>query len=162
VSSSSNDDIGEVAELLTGNTIAMLTTIDPDGTIMSRPMALHEVEFDGDLWFFAERSSRVVSQIEADPRVNVAVGSGSSWVSLSGTASVVDDVAKRREQWDPAVAAWFPEGPESADVVLLHIEATSAEYWNTPGGRIARLFSFAKAKVTRNPYDGGENARVEL
>ncbi|MDQ1679943.1 MAG: hypothetical protein QOI42_802 [Frankiaceae bacterium] len=159
---SSNDDIAKVAELIRGNTIAMLTTIDPDGTIMSRPMAMQEVEFDGDLWFFAERSSRVASQVASDPRVNVAVGSGSSWVSLAGTASVVDDVAKKREQWDASVEAWFPEGPQSADIVLLRVEAHSAEYWNTPGGRIATLFSFAKAKVTGKPFDGGENARVEL
>ena len=161
---SSNDDVAKVAELMKGQHIAMLTTIDSDGdgALISRPMALQDVEFDGDVWFFAETSSRLVAQINADPRVNVAVGSGSSWVSLAGTASVVNDVARKREQWDSTVEAWFPDGPDSPAITLVKVEAESAEYWNTPGGRLATLFSFAKAKVTGEPYDGGENARVEL
>jgi len=46
--------------------------------------------------------------------------------------------------------------------VLLHVEATSAEYWDTPGGRIATALSFAKATVTGQPYSGGENETVRL
>ena len=40
-----------------GRTVGQFTTIAPDGTLISRPMAMQEVEFDGDLWFFASRSS---------------------------------------------------------------------------------------------------------
>ncbi len=156
------EDVTKVAELIKGNTIAMLTTVDADGTLMSRPMALQDVEFDGDVWFFVERSSRIVAQVTANPQVNVAIGSGSTWVSLSGSASVVDDPAQKREQWDASVSAWFPQGPDSPQISLLHVEGASAEYWNTPGGRIATMFSFAKAKVTGQPYYGGENKRVDL
>ncbi len=52
----------------------MLTTRAPDGTLVSRPMALQEVEFDGDLWFFADAGSRKVAHLAADPQVNVTVG----------------------------------------------------------------------------------------
>ena len=152
----------KVTELIKGNNIVMLTTVDADGTLMSRPMALQDVEFDGDVWFFVERSSRIAAQVTANPKVNVAVGSASSWVSLSGTASIVDDVAKKHELWDATVSAWFPQGPDSPDISLVHVAGESAEYWNTPGGRLATVFSFAKAKVTGKPYDGGENERVDL
>jgi Pyridoxamine 5'-phosphate oxidase like len=47
-------------------------------------------------------------------------------------------------------------------VVLLRVEAASAEYWNSPGGRLASAISFAKAKVTGQPYSGGENETVQL
>ena len=159
---SDSDDVKKVADLIKGQNIAMLTTIDADGTLMSRPMALQDVEFDGDLWFFAETSSRVVAQVRHERRVNVSVGSGSTWVSLFGHAKVVDDVEKKREMWDASVEAWFPEGPESSDITLIKVDAKSAEYWNTPGGRIATAFSFVKAKVTHEAYDGGENERVDL
>jgi hypothetical protein len=46
--------------------------------------------------------------------------------------------------------------------VLLRVEATSAEYWDTPGGRIATVLSFAKAKVTGQRFSGGENETVRL
>jgi hypothetical protein len=42
------------------------------------------------------------------------------------------------------------------------VEAASAEYRDSHGGRMASLISFAKAKVTGQPYDGGENEAVRL
>jgi hypothetical protein len=33
-------------------------------------------------------------------------------------------------------------------VVLIRVGAASAEYWDSPGGRLASLVSFAKATVT--------------
>jgi general stress protein 26 len=155
-------DARKVAELIKGNRTAMLTTVDPDGTFMSRPMALQEVEFDGDLWFFAERDSRKVQQMSGNPYVNVTISSTSTWVSLTGTASVVEDDARKQELWNPFVEAWFPDGKTSPGIVLLKVEGESAEYWDTPGGRVASLISFAKAKMTGQRYEGGENERVEL
>lgn len=38
----------------------------------------------------------------------------------------------------------------------------SAEYWDSPGGRLATVLSLVKAKVTGRPYDGGENETVSL
>jgi general stress protein 26 len=75
---------------------------------------------------------------------------------------LVDDVAKKRELWSSVVGAWFPEGPEDSGVVLIRVDAESAEYWDTPGGRVASLISFVKAKATGDRYSGGENERVEL
>ena len=61
-----------------------------------------------------------------------------------------------------AVAAWFPQGPDDDGVVLIKVQADSAEYWNTPGGRLSTAFSFVKAKVTGERIDGGENEKVDL
>jgi general stress protein 26 len=151
----------KVADLIKDHRIAMLTTRDPFGTLVSRPMALQEVEFDGDLWFFAERGSRKVLHVEAAPLVNVTVSGSGSWVSLTGEASVSEDVAKKRELWNAGAAAWLPQGPDDDSVVLVHVDAQSAEYWDTPG-RVATVLSFAKAKVTGERYSGGDNERVDL
>ncbi len=156
------DETRKVAELLKDERIGMFTTTSPDGTLTSRPMSLQQVEFDGDLWFFASRSSRKVAHLTASPQVNVTTAGSSSWVSLTGHALVVDDPAKKQELWNAVVEAWFPDGPDDPDVVLIRVEAASAEYWDSPGGRVASLISFAKAKVTGQPYDGGENETVRL
>jgi general stress protein 26 len=120
------------------------------------------VEFDGDLWFFAERDSNPVRHVVTSPQVNVGVGSGGTWVSLTGDAIVVEDVAKKRELWNSGVEAWFPQGPDDDSVVLLKVRADSAEYWDSPGGRLATAFSFVKAKVTGERIDAGENEKVDL
>ena len=158
----SAEDTRKVAELLKGQRFGFLTTTTPEGKLTSRPMTLQEVEFDGDLWFFAERGSHPVAHIQAAPQVNVGVGSGGTWVSLTGHASVVDDVAKKKELWNGGVEAWFPQGPEDPSVVLLKVHGDSAEYWDSPGGRLATAFSFVKAKATGERIEGGENEKVDL
>ncbi|HEX7308539.1 pyridoxamine 5'-phosphate oxidase family protein [Lentzea sp.] len=157
-----DDAVAKVAELLSGKKLAMLGTTAPDGTLMSRPMALQEVEFDGDVWLFAERDSRKVAHIGHLPQVNLAVSGLSTWLSVTGLASVVDDVERKKRLWNAGAAAWLPQGPEDPSVVLIRIEATSAEYWDTPGGIVASAVSFAKAKITGQRYEGGDNARVDL
>jgi general stress protein 26 len=92
----------------------------------------------------------------------VGVGSGGTWVSLTGDAIVVEDAAKKRELWNSGVEAWFPQGPDDDSVVLLKVQADSAEYWDSPGGRLATAFSFVKAKVTGERIDAGENEKVDL
>ncbi|MEP6980499.1 MAG: pyridoxamine 5'-phosphate oxidase family protein [Nakamurella sp.] len=159
------DDTGttaKVAELAKDIRIAMLTTMDADGHHISRPMAQQEVEFDGDLWFFAQRTSRKVAHIRANPEVGVTLSSNDTWISIEGAAEIVDDRAKNKELWNAFVGAWFTDGPEDPDVVLIKINAHGAEYWDSPGGRIATVVSFVKAKVTGKPYDGGENEKVDL
>jgi general stress protein 26 len=156
------DETRKVAELLKGERIGFLTTVTPDGTLTSRPMALQEVEFDGDLWFFAERDADWVTHVLASPQVNVGVGSGGSWVSLTGTASVVTDPARKRDLWNSGVEAWLPQGPDDASVVLVRVDGESAEYWDAPGGRLATAFSFVKAKATGQRIEGGENEKVDL
>jgi general stress protein 26 len=156
------DDVRKVAELAKDIRIGMLTTVDETGSFISRPMGQQEVEFDGDLWYFAERESRKVRQITANPHVGVTLSSGSTWISIDGTAEIVDDKAKVHELWNGWVDAWLPQGPDDPSVVLIKVTGESAEYWDTPGGRIASVISLVKSKVTGERYDGGENERVDL
>ena len=158
----SAEDTRKVAELIKGERFAFLTTVAPGGKLTSRPMTLQEVEFDGDLWFFAERGSHPVDHIATNSQVNVGVGSGGTWVSLTGSATVVDDVAKKKELWNGGVEAWFPQGPEDPSVVLIKVDGDSTEYWDSPGGRLATALSFVKAKATGERIDAGENKKVEL
>ena len=88
--------------------------------------------------------------------------SNDTWVSLSGTADMLADSEKVAELWNPWVEAWFPEGPAGPNVVLIKFTADSAEYWDSPGGRIASVISPVKSRVTGKAYDGGENDTVEL
>lgn len=156
------DHVHELARLLDGESFAMLTTRSEDGTLMSRPMALQEVEFDGDLWFFTARDSRKAAHVGAEPQVNVTVSSRSVWVSLTGSAAVVEDPSKKTELWNAGIEAWFPGGRDSDKIVLLRVEGESAEYWDTPGGQVTTAVSYVKAKLTGKRYTGGEDHKLDL
>jgi general stress protein 26 len=155
-----DENVAKLAELIADVQVCMFTTI-ADGRPISRPMAVQEVEFDGDLWFFTKQGGRKVKQIAHEPRVNVSFSSRSSWVSVTGGAEVVRDVAKAKELWNAGIEAWFPDGPEDPDIVLLKVHADGAEYWDTPGAATVSALSFIKAKVTGKPYHI-EDQKVEL
>jgi general stress protein 26 len=156
------DEIATLVDLTKDIKIAMLTTVEEDGAFAARPMAQQEVQPDGSLYFFSERDSNIVRNIAANPHVGVALSSSSVWVSIAGTATIVDDVAKKKELWNAGAEAWLPQGPEDAGVVLIYVDSDSAEYWDTPGGRVASVFSFVKAKATGEAFDGGEVKKLDL
>ncbi|MHC9044173.1 pyridoxamine 5'-phosphate oxidase family protein [Microbacterium saperdae] len=150
-----------VAELIKDFRFAMFTTRNAQDRLVAHPLTVQEAEFDGDLWFLVSRSASFLEDLRRDDHAGVSLSSNGSWVSLSGTAELVEDPAKVRELWSPTVEAWFTEGPDDPDVGLLKFSAESAEYWDSPGGKLASLFSFVKAKVTGEPYDA-DNEKVEL
>jgi hypothetical protein len=47
-------------------------------------------------------------------------------------------------------------------VVLIKFSSDSAEYWDTPCGRVATVISLLKTKVSGESYNSGQNAKVEL
>lgn len=156
------EQVAKVAELARDCRVAMLTTVAPDGSFTARPMGPQKIEFDGDLWFFTERDTRKLAHIAAEPHVGVTLTSNDTWVSIDGTAEMIDDRARNRELWDAAVAAWLPQGPEDPSVVLIKVTAHSAEYLDSPVGRLASAISFVKAKVTGEPLHAVEGGSVDL
>lgn len=155
--------IVKLNDLIKGIKTAMLTTID-GGVLRSRPMQTQEFEFDGDLWFFTSSNTHKAEEIEKDNRVNVsyAAPSVNTYVSVSGTAEIVKDQAKIDELWNEIHRAWFPEGKDSPDLVLLKIAVEQAEYWDSPSSTIVQIAGFVKAMVTGERADGGEHEKINL
>lgn len=149
-----------LVELLEDLPIGMLTTYGPDGP-RSIPMARQEVEPSAEMWFITARDTRHVRDLASEPRVTLTFSSRDSWVALNGRATVVDDQAKLEELWNTFAEAWMPEGPENPNAVLLRVELDEAEYWDTPGGKVASLVSFAKAKLTGDTFDA-DHGTVDL
>lgn len=154
-------DSAKVVDLLRDERLAMVTTIGADGGLQARPMAIQKVADDGDLWFFIGRTSDQARAIEAEPRLNVAVSSQGTWISVAGRGEILRDEALIEELWGPLVEAWFTGGPTDPEVGLLHVDADSAEYWDSPGGRVASLVSFVKAKATGERIEG-DNAATQM
>lgn len=150
-----------VAELIKDFRFAMFTTRNAQDRLVAHPLTVQETEFDGDLWFLVSKNASFIVDLARDERAGVSLSSNDSWVSLSGTAGLVEDREKVRELWSPTVEAWFTNGPDDPDVGLLKFSAESAEYWDSPGGKLASIFSFVKSKITGEQYDA-DNEKVEL
>jgi general stress protein 26 len=156
------EDIDKVASLVKDAKIGLLTTQTAAGELVSRPLAMQEIEFDGDLWFFTQHPSPKTDEIALNPQVNVAFDSGKGWVSIAGEATVEKDPAKIDDLWNARAAAWFPDGRDDPSVALIKVHAHTAEYWVSDEPKVVSLFKVAKAAVTGGQPDIGENKTIEL
>jgi general stress protein 26 len=126
-------------KMVSGIEIAMMTTVDPDGSLRSRPMATQAIEADEFLWFFAAGDSGKVKAIRRNPNVALvyAEPAGNRYVVASGRARVTDNDAKARKLWSEAAQGWFPGGPGDGNLVLIEVDVDEADWWDgMESGRI--------------------------
>jgi general stress protein 26 len=155
----------KIRDLIKDIDFCMLTTLDEDGCLRSRPMSVNgEVEANGDLWFFTYGSSHKVAEVDRNNHVNVSFSAPDKqcYVSLCGTAELVRDRAKIAELWKPELKAWFPKELDEPDIALLKVTTTDGEYWDAPAGWVAKAVGFVKAAVTGDREHMTENAKVDL
>ena len=142
--------------------IAMLTTIDREGDMHSRPMATQEMDEAGNLWFFTSDESSKISELQRDNKVQLSYSSESSdtYVSVSGVAELVKDRQKIDELWSDKFKAWFPNGKNDPQIALLKIVPEKAEYWDRPGGKMVTLFEMLKGALTGSPDKSMEHGKL--
>jgi general stress protein 26 len=157
------EDLAKLEELIEDIDFCMLTTVDAEGALRSRPMSTQRVEKDGGLWFFTSAETVKVDELAADSRVNLSYADKKKarYVSVSGTAEVFRDRAKIKELWNPVLKAWFPKGPDDPALVLLKVTIDDAEYWDDASSSMVRFFKLARAAATGRPYEA-ENRKVDV
>ena len=146
---------------------AMFTVRHENGHLHSRPMTTQNagVDEDSSLWFFMPKGSEPVTDLRRDPEVNIAYADvgADSYVSVSGKAALVDDLAKKHQLWSKLTEAWFPGGAEDPDLALVRVTISHADYWDVKESKLVQLFKMAKATVTGvPPVRMGEHAEVRM
>jgi general stress protein 26 len=141
----------------------MLTSEDA-GHLRSRPMVAAQKGFAGELFFFTRVSAAKVGEVESHRSVNVSYADADrqNYVSLSGTASVVQDRALIDAHWSEAMRTWFPKGSADPDIAILKVAVDQAEYWDAPSSTMVYLYGYAKAVTTGKAPHPGENERVQI
>ena len=167
MSNSTEDQRELLWDLIKDTRFAMFTTRHANGHLHSRPMTTQnsKVDEDDSLWFFMSASSDPVADFRAEPTVNVAYANPAkdSYVSVSGTAEVVDDAERRKRLWNKLNDAWFPGGPNDPDVALVRVRITHANYWDVKESKVVQFWQMARAAVTgKPPSDMGRHGEVRM
>jgi general stress protein 26 len=127
----------DLAEDMRGIDIAMLSTLTEAGEIASRPMSNNrDVAYDGRSHYFTRAETRMVHDIERDPKVGLAFStppgilSGAGlFVAVEGRAEVVRDKAAFAAHWNPDLERWFEDGVDTPGLVMLTVHAERIKYW---------------------------------
>jgi general stress protein 26 len=146
VSKQKSRDLARLAALVRQMQVGMLTTLEADGSLRSRPLQTVEVDAEGRLWFFTEAHSPKSERAEAaDHQVNLSYADprDRDFASISGTARVVRDPERMRALWTPRLERWFPRGLEDPDLALLEVRIDKAEYWDEPRDENVKIATLA-------------------
>ncbi|ANH68096.1 pyridoxamine 5'-phosphate oxidase family protein [Mitsuaria sp. 7] len=147
--------------------VGLFTTHHTNGHLHSRPMTLQNKDLDEgeSLWFFMSRSGEPYSDIVSSSQVNVGFADRSedTYVSVSGTAELNEDRAKRQELWNKAAEAWFTKGIDDPDLAVVRVRISHASYWDVKASKLTQLYAMAKAAVTGKPPTGlAETGEVRM
>lgn len=159
------EQIQKLRDMVKAIDIAMLTTVDEDGSLHSRPMSCNgEIEPSGDIWFFTYASSHKVMEVKQQQQVNVSFADPHKqrYVSLSGSAQLVRDHQKLAELWQPQLKAWFPKELNEPDIALLKVRVEKAEYWDAPSSFVAHTISFLKTMTAGESANVVKNEKLNL
>lgn len=158
-STQASAELTHVAALIEGIPIAMLTTIEADGALVSRPMAALEMDGQGALWFFTDLRSSKVDQLRA---VNLGFTSPAhaTYVSLSGRGEIDTDRARIHRLWTTVAKPWFPDGPDSPNLALLKVVPDAVDYWDGPNSKMVRALGMLASIVAGKPVALGEHGSL--
>lgn len=132
-------------DILKDTDVVMMTTISLNGNLLSRPMQTQELEYDGDLWFITRTDTEKYEELKSIPKVNIAVA-GKSYASISGKATFVNDLERKKAFWNKAYEKMFDVAYDDPILVLIKIETETAEYWET-GNFTKSVANFVKQVV---------------
>lgn len=154
-------------DLIKDTRFCMLAHRHTDGTLHSHPLTTQNKDLgeDGRLYFFVSRSSEVGQRLQQDGNVNLAYANvdKDTWVSITGTARISEDMQKKKELFNVMAKAWFPGGVDDPNLELVEVKIEEAEYWNVKENKLLQLLKMGKAAATgTRPRGMGEHAEVHF
>jgi len=157
---SGKDAIKKIKELIAeAKTCFFCTTVATNGSSAARPMAVQEVDDQGNLWFLSADDSHKNQELALDPSVRLFFqGSAhSDFLLLNGTATLSRDQARIEELWKPVMKTWFTEGEEDPRIVVIKVAPTEGYYWDTKhGAAVAGIKMLIGAALGRTMDDSIE------
>ena len=144
----------------------MMTTRTSEDHLHSCPMNTTETSIGAkEIWFIGHTPSETVENIKTNPEVNLAYVSqdDKNYLSITGTAELLEDKEKLNELWSVMYNAYFEKGKEDPSVQLIKVTPHGAEYWAN-GNPITSAFKMTAAAVTETAVEKslGENFSIEL
>lgn len=158
-----HEGAAKLFELIKDVKVTMMTTVDANGMLNSRPMWNNDIDQNGDLWFFTKLHTLKAAEIGKEHQVNLAYSDPSSenYVSVAGKAEIVRDQSIIDEKWNASLKTWFPNGKDDPEVALIRVQPLKGEYWDSPNSTMLHIYGYVKASLTgKSPRP--ETIKVDL
>ena len=155
--------VSRVWDIIEQAGVGMLTTRFGGG-LRARPLEPRPNREEGIIWFVTDVRGHKDDEIAAAHDVGFVIidHKDKAYLSISGRAAVTQDEAKARAIWEKTDNVWWPDGPGDPNVRVLRLVPERAELWDGPSNSAVAAFEFAKARVTGEKPNLGENRKVTV
>jgi general stress protein 26 len=156
---SKQNDIARVWDIVEKAGVGMLTTRFSGG-LRSRPVEPRLDRENGLIRIVTDVRGLKDDEIESSPDVGfVVIGAADkAYLSISGRAVVTRDAAAAKAIWHKTDDLWW-SGPDDPNVRVIVLTPSLAELWDGPSSSVVAAFEIAKAKVTGEKPNLGENRK---
>jgi len=139
--------IAAAREIMTAARFNALITLDESGHPRVRTMDPFPPDEAMVVWFGTNRRSRKVKEIANDPRVTLYYASpeADGYVSVHGTARLVDDPAEKARRWKEEWTQFYPDRETS--YLLIEVVPTRIEVVNYRRGIVGDPDTWTPASI---------------
>jgi general stress protein 26 len=157
-----HDKLERVWDIIEKVGVCMLTTRF-DGGLRARPLEARPDRDAGRIWFVTDLRSGKEHEIEAEHDVGLVFidAKEKAYLSITARAEVRRDHARAAAIWKKTDSAWW-DGPDDPNVCVLRVTPITAELWDGPASKAAAAYEFAKARLTGEKPNLGENRKVTV
>lgn len=160
----SNDPHKRLWELIRHSRFGMLTHRHGDGSLHAHPLTTQNKSLEPDmlLYFFVSKRTELGQRLQADGSVNVSYSDPNkdTYVSITGRATINEDMKMKQHLFNAMAKAWFPGGVTDPDLELVQVQILHAEYWDVKESKTTQLYKMAKAAVTGERPVMGEHREL--
>lgn len=129
-----DDPARRLRRVVKDGVVCMLTTATPEGALHSRPIRTSRIEPDGNIYLVELAGSAPAAVDDAKVGLSYFQRKNARYVSISGVASQIRDLAAVEDMWKSRFKPWFPEGTSLSDTALLRIQVQKVDYWELDQG----------------------------
>jgi len=130
----------------------------------TRPMAVQQIDDEGNFWFLFANDSHTHQEVTADPFVHLLFKGSehSDFLNIYGMASVTADKAKIAELWEPLMKTWFTEGENDPRIAVLKVEPSEGYYWDNKHGNAVAFAKIIVGAIIGKTLDDSIEGKVEV
>lgn len=141
--------LAAAAELMRAARLCALVTLDASGAPQARAMDPFPPEPDLSVWLATNPKTRKVGEIRRDARVTLFYldPQGQGYVTLHGTARLVDDAGEKARRFKPEWKAFYADENRGDDYLLIEVRPTRLEVVSAKHGIAAEPQAWAPAVV---------------
>lgn len=156
-------DIARVWDIIEKIGVCMLTTQSTRG-LRARPREARPDRDAGLILFITDVRGSKDDEIDAEHDVGLVFidPKDKAYLSITARAEIMRDPKTAAAIWKKTDDVWWPDGPSDPSVRVLRVEPSLAELWDGPASNAVAAYEFAKARITGQKPNLGENRKVTV